>query len=295
MDIINATGDCESCYLDGAYFAPVLRDFHVATPDTPIVMNVEHDEKGNVLRYEFADADKPVVQDRLNFIRIVIHSESIRHSTLMIVDPRLGTCSWWNPRDSHPTDFSRRLHSQLKTFVFEMMRRSGFTPYEISVDGIEHGSAPRCQEYGYCTAYVLKYVISNVLGLHFNPSNIKGFVREIERRYEKEGERDVEYDFTPAFTSSNSSAFVGSIVGSNALDHNDGAAPALVGAGLGGLAGGLVAGPVGLVAGGLAGGLVGAGLSSAHDKQEGVPSKKIVCNWRPTYSPKHHCHYSESC
>lgn len=254
MELLTASGDCNSNYLEGGYFDSVLSAHQIPHSEQPIILSLDYDIDGNVLAYQFT-VDKPI--DYVNnslpiYIRLVIQSKLIRHSTLMIV---VGEdVLWWNPRQYHQTQFSQRLHSQIKTLVREYIKNNGLTHLEDidhPVPSIHH--VLKDQLSGYCTAYVLKYALAHFMGLSPDDGTITGFTREVENNYNTPLTSDIEYDFSPS-----------------------GATSGLVG---GALVGGLIGGGPGLVAGATAGALFG-GLFSKHDT--------IQSKWLPQYSTVMH-------
>lgn len=253
MNLIRATGTCNACYLDGHYYKAVLDDLNIPNSELPILLQLSHDNDGNIHNFSFDNNQRPIQPGRNNYLRLVISSETVKHSTLLIIND--DTVTWWNPKRNHQTDFSKRLHAQIKTLVKEYILSSGTTrtvrELDIAVPHVNkcHGKS------GYCTAYVLKYAICRELGVEFTPE-IEGFIREVINRYPKPITDDIEYDFSP----------MGGLVGGLA----------------GGLIGGAVAGTGGALTGALLGGVVGG--SSRHSKSE----TKCTSKWKPQYQISSH-------
>lgn len=255
--LLTSTGKCKGCYLDGTYFNQVLEKAGAASSTSALTINLEHSTEGIVSKYQISSNITGFTPEVFNYVRVVVDTPTVKHSTLLIVNPVTSECFWWNPRKGyHLTDFSKRLHSQVKTILFEYINSSGnynMKEIHVVVPNVIRESCNNEGKYGFCTAYVLKYALCHHLGADFTPSNIEGFVKGIEDNFPsvEEGEEDIEYDFSPG------------------------------GAGLGVLGGvaigGLLGGSAGAVAGGIAGGLFGSG---AFSKQES--------KWLPRHNIKSH-------
>lgn len=279
MELISSKGNCKSCYLDGGFFAKILKENNQIASASPIIMKINHSEDGVIKDFEIRGSSDPLILGRINYYRVVLESPVIRHSMLLIVNPDNWKCMWWNPRKTagvvsrregtekpslrkdHPTDFGKRMHAQVKTILYDYIKKSAgpFSIEEITTE-VPHVIRDNCGgKYGYCTAYVLKMALCNSLGVKFDTSNITGFVKAIEEKYEPIESDDIEYDFSP----------MGAVAG-----------------GLGGAAiGGLVGGAGGLAAGGLIGGLAGGSLFSKNDLHKS--------NWLPRYNTTSYSHYDK--
>lgn len=251
MELTNASGDCSSCYLEGEYYDSVLSSFGVPHHTKPIILHLEHNRNGDVSSYEFqVDGSEPTDQILPTYVRLVIQSNLIRHSTLLII---IGNdVLWWNPRQHHPTEFLQRLHAEIKTIIRDYISRSGLK--HLQDINLKVPSITKCGKgkSGFCTAYVLKYALCHFFGLDFDTGTITGFTREVENSYPSPSYSDIEYDFSPG-----------------------GMATGVLG---GGLIGGALAGGPGLLAGATAGALV-SGIFSKNDQ---------TSKWIPQYTTRMH-------
>jgi hypothetical protein len=246
------------CYFDRRYFEIVLRDHGFTNLlSAPIYLTLTK------TGYSFDSNGVLSNLDRITFGCLVIRSEQINHTTLVIIDPKMKCCSWWNPCfSSSPImlEITRRAIEPIQLF---------FRDYEFYwiKELVEDVVMENCPDgSGFCNAYVLKYALDLHLDRDWNFSNIVQFAHDVEKHYKH------------LLPKSNPEVEFGGPGGPGGL---------LVG-GLGGaLVGGALAGPGGALVGGLTGATVGGALGGAgrgrYFSKEGTRSISEYSRSETTY------------
>lgn len=222
----------KSCYLDGRYFNIVFGDYP-GLIDNPLYINIENDLEIYLPHIRITPSD-----DYFGLLRVIVTSDKIRHSLIVILDYQNEKAFIYNPDVHHP-ELNDMLVENISLYL------SKFFDYEyLEIHGFEYMEKEqlKCKKTGVCNALVIMYALYFIEGLEFtnkSVQDIRKFMNAIESTYQLPiGNPDIEY-----------------ITNSEIIGLSGGAL-------VGGLVGGAVAGPVGLIGGAALGGLGGYAVGS---------------------------------
>jgi hypothetical protein len=214
------------CYLDGRYFNIVLG----AIPGTitvPINIHLIHDYNKHITAYqihmELCNLDMTVPY---NYIRVITTTHDQRHSSLLILSYKDKMVYLYDPvpNNSFITAIVKAIKELLPTFEVSHIPFDN-NDYNVIVEG--------CDKYGYCMAYVIKYVLD--LNKYDVPQEVHDFTKFIINNYGPlEGEPDISYDLSPVAQGAIFGGLTGAAVGGLATGSVGGA---LIGGGVGALGG----------------------------------------------------------
>ena len=179
--------ETESCYLDGRYFNLVLSGLYEGISTKPLTLTIDEHTRHSTW--------KGIIKtDIVNFIRVVIQSDEIRHAALLIVDYPGNKVIFWNPISgkSDKDGLMDAINNLIKDVVLDI---GAFKIYYENHTVLPYESNEKCKLRGYCNAYVIKYVLDWLDDAKYNDKNILKFVSAIEDKYSHflTGEPDVEF------------------------------------------------------------------------------------------------------
>lgn len=174
------------CYMDGRYWNEVLKDYPglVKEPMYIIIREKKSRETGMMeekIHFRF-DVKSNTNDSNLPLLaRLIIQTPKSRHCNLLIITPEKLY------RMEPLTDqYTEKIDEILEDFFFE----HDLETIEFSLNE----KNDKCEESGFCTAYVLMYALAFINGEDFNPSEVRKFVRQVEENYSlPEGEPEIEY------------------------------------------------------------------------------------------------------
>lgn len=225
----------QACYLDGRYFNIVFGDYP-GLIDNPLYIHINGKSK---LEMYLPHIRIIASKDYFGLLRVIVTSDKIRHSLIVIFDYANEKAYIYNPDVHHP-ELNDILVHNISLFL------SKFFNYEyFEIPEFEYVEKERlkCKKHGVCNALVILYALYFIEGLEFtkrNVQDVRKFMSAIEDNYYLPiGNPDIEY-----------------ITEAQAIGLGTGA--------IGGtLIGGAIAGPAGAIGGLALGGLGGYALGSA--------------------------------
>ena len=188
--------ETKKCYLDGRYFALILGHY----PDvikTPI--RIYFDDENEVIDIP----ELEFVNQHSIMIRVIIETETMKHSVLLIIDSRLNKATIWNPVeeawDAKTIEITKNLFSKMIPSRFSIKHEEA--QFDSSVlEGCGNLA-------GFCNAYIIKKALDIIskreesLVYDITEVNIKKYVQAIEDNFSEflTGKPDVEYGFGGLF------------------------------------------------------------------------------------------------
>lgn len=225
--------------LDGRYFNLVLGEITQTLVDIPcyLTYSVDNDDIDIIVNMDGFNRSKR----HPNVIRVIIQSNDMRSSAILILNPIAHEAYFWNPRVYDSLEMSEEIFYSMEDFVklyfdYPLIDLRSSQANNLGVAHLKLISSPP----EYCIAYILKFVIDLLANDRYDLSNINKFAAKVESLYShslQETEPDIEYGFSPG--------------------------GALLGGGTGLLLGTAAAGPVGGLALGTTGALLG-GAAFGH-------------------------------
>jgi hypothetical protein len=211
-----------NCYLDGAYFSRIFADYPGLLKN-PLNIRIRQGRNG-VRRYAHMEQNS-INKDYPGLLRVNIEANNFRHSNLLILDYANGIAHRFEPLGRNAPYF-QEVTDAIDDYL------NAFFDFDIEVidANVADDKNEKCDNSGFCAAYVILYAYSYLNGKDYDCREIRRFAAKIEQVYGKipAHEQEVQYGNTGT------------------------------GAALGGGIGLLAAGPVGL----LGGALIGGGLGS---------------------------------
>lgn len=218
----------KSCYLDGRYFNIVFGDYP-GLIDNPLYISIS---KENELTIFLPPIKVIPSEEYFGLLRVIVTSDKIRHSLIVILDYQNEKAFIYNPDVHHP-ELNDMLVENISLYL------SKFFDYEyFEIHGFEYMEKQKlkCKKTGVCNALVIMYALYFIEGLEFtnkNVQNVRKFMNAIESTYDLPiGNPDIEYITNSEIIGLSGGALVGGLVGSVA-----GPGGALIGAGVGALGG----------------------------------------------------------
>jgi hypothetical protein len=195
------------CYLDGRYFNLVLRDICPGLIEHPLKITLGHHNnvigkvsdtspKKNVILSNIEMEFVLLSEKYLNFIRVIVQSDKMRHSLLLLIDVPNKTAFLWNAVTLDGDDrYYKHVQQEIRKHIKERFEGEyELISMEVTVPDV---SPPECKGIpgGYCNAYVLKKAIDEQKGHKFDGNHILRFVHAVEHNYKDllTGPPDIEY------------------------------------------------------------------------------------------------------
>ncbi len=218
----------KSCYLDGRYFNIVFGDYP-GLIENPLYVHLDED---NAMEIYLPHIKIVPSEDYFGLLRVIVTSDKIRHSLIVVFDYENEKAYIYNPDVHHP-ELNDMLVDNISLYL------SKFFDYEyFEVPQIEYMEKEQliCKKTGVCNALIIMYALYFIEGLEFtnkNVQNVRKFMNAIEANYVlPEGAPDIEY-----VTGAQAIGLGTGIAGGAILGSAFGPGGAILGAGLGGLAG----------------------------------------------------------
>jgi len=228
----------ESCYLDGRYFNIVFGDYP-GLIEYPLYI---HLGKENKIETYLPHLKIQPSNDYFGLLRVIVTSDKIRHSMIVILDYEKQEAFIYNP-DTYHSNLNDMLIENITNFLSQFFNYEYFEIPRIEYNEKEEIKL-KCKKYGTCNALVILYALCFIEGIEFNNrsvQDIRKFMTAIETNFDlPKGKPDKEY--------LTDSQLIGTVAG----------------VGIGGIVGS-TAGPGGLIAGAALGGLSGYALGSLAD------------------------------
>lgn len=224
-------GKSSKCYLDGRYFNLVLQDVIPDRLSCPISLYIYTNEDGDVTS-DIEHLPHSFPKNTLVFLRVIVRTEHISHSSLLLIDTMKGgyndlrarglkslynnatacddrtsrgTCkAWlWDALTESMLDDSevRKMLSTIKEQVgcclYKIFKHK--IDVEHTYDLVQERVPASCEHdaFGYCNAYALMKAISVIEGTEFDECRIMNFITAVEESYGDElddlSPPDVEY------------------------------------------------------------------------------------------------------
>lgn len=215
----------KSCYLDGRYFNKVFENYP-GLLSNPLYIHIHKNEITSYMTNTLFNTE-------INLLRVVITSDTIRHSVLVIIDHQAETILIYDPDTYHP---------ELHKIIVDNVTNYFDYDYNIIDDEIVITTKiPKyCKKSGLCNALVILYAYRYLMNEYVTNDDIihiRNFMNAIEENYTlPPGTPDIEY------LSDNNLLFIGggALTGGAVGAAVGGPYGAIAGAGLGGLGGFLI-------------------------------------------------------
>ena len=176
--------ESESCYLDSRYMNEVLKDYPGLVKEPMYVIVKERKSRTTGLMEEkiyFRFEMKPNNSNVPLLARLIIQTPTSRHCNLLII-----TREKIYRMEPLTDQYTEKINQLLENFFPE----HDVETIEFALDEKNE----KCEESGFCNAYVLMYALAYLNGEDFNPKDVRKFVRKIEETYPlPEGEPEIEY------------------------------------------------------------------------------------------------------
>lgn len=216
----------KSCYLDGRYFNIVFGDYP-GLIENPLYIYLD---KENKLEMYLPHIKIVPSEDYFGLLRVIVTSDKIRHSLIVVFDYENEKAFIYNPDVHHP-ELNDMLVDNITSFL------SKFFDYEyFEIPELEYIEKEelKCEKHGVCNALIILYALYFIEGLEFNYKNVQDVRRlmtAIETNYDlpKNGKPDEEYLTNNQAVGLTSGTLIGA--GTGLLVGGPGGA--LLGAGLG--------------------------------------------------------------
>jgi len=230
----------ESCYLDGRYFNIVFGDYP-GLIENPLYIRLNRE---NEMEIYLPHINIVPSEDYFGLLRVIVTSDKIRHSLVVVFDYENEKAYIYNPDVHHP-ELNNILIDNIVSYL------SKFLDYEyLEISAFEYIEKQqlKCKKIGVCNALIIMYALYFIEGLEFtnkNVQDIRRFMSAVEANFDlPEGKPDIEY-LTDA-------QLLGTLGGATG----------------GAIIGGAIAGPVGAIGGLALGGLSGYAIGSAVSQND---------------------------
>ena len=217
----------QACYLDGRYFNIVFGDYP-GLIENPLYIRLDGE---NGLEMYLPHVKIVPSNDYFGLLRVIVTSDQIRHSLVVVFDYENERAFIYNPDVHHP-----ELNDTLMDNIILFLSR--FLDYEyIEIPQIEYMEKEQlvCEKHGVCNALIIFYALYFIERLAFTNSNVQDvrkFMSAIEANYDlPDGKADIEYLTNSQAAGLTTGALLGGTAGLVLGGGNPGTA--LVGAGLG--------------------------------------------------------------
>jgi hypothetical protein len=180
----------KSCYLDGRYFNIIFGDYP-GLIENPLYIHInEKDELETYLPpMKIVPSD-----DYFGLLRVIVTSNEIRHSLVVIFDYRDEKAYIYNPDVHHP-ELNDILVDEIISYLSKFF---DYEYFEISELEYIEKEQLKCEKHGTCNALIIFYALYFIEGLEFtdkNVQNVRKFMSAIEANYDlpEDGQADIEY------------------------------------------------------------------------------------------------------
>lgn len=175
----------ELCYLDGRYFNIMLEEYKELHPYPLYVRITDNDDSKMRLDMKMTRLPPKGVTKVFRLIFEYYNRDKceIRHTNLII------------SINNELYRFDALGYSYL-SFVSPLVAKFfNMKINDVAVSYVVPENNPKCAKSGFCNAYVIKYALSWLKNVKYDPSNIIKFAKSIVKRhrYKLTGEPDIEY------------------------------------------------------------------------------------------------------
>jgi hypothetical protein len=190
LDGWEKTHRTQSCMLSGSYFNRVFADYPGLLRN-PLNIRIRQGRNG-VRRYAHMEQNS-INKDYPGLLRVNIEANNFRHSNLLILDYANGIAHRFEPLGRNAPYF-QEVTDAIDDYL------NAFFDFDIEVidANVADDKNEKCDNSGFCAAYVILYAYSYLNGKDYDCRDIRRFAAKIEQVYGKipTHEQEVQYGNT---------------------------------------------------------------------------------------------------
>ena len=179
----------QACYLDGRYFNIVFGDYP-GLIENPLYIYINGESE---LEMYLPHVRIVPSEDYYGLLRVIVTSETIRHSLLVVFDYENKQAFIYNPDVHHP-ELNDALMDNIISFLAKIF---DYEYFEIPQIEYMEKEQLLCKQHGVCNALIIFYALYFIERLPFTnetAQDVRKFMSAIEDNYVlPEGKPDIEY------------------------------------------------------------------------------------------------------